>query len=46
MREFLVESEWVHEIKEGSYLYSKEGETNKENKYFKESIKYKLFSLL
>ena len=42
---FFVESEW-YEIEEGSYLYSKEGETNKENKYFKESIKYKLFSLL
>ena len=30
----------------GSYLYSKEEETNKEKKYLKESIKYIVFLII
>ena len=30
----------------GSYLYRKEGETNKEKKYLKESIKYTVFLII
>ena len=45
MREFVIETEWVSLSwwREGSYFYSKEGETNKEKRYWKESIKHIIY---